>query len=239
MSATPENKPSWFKPSTVLIAEDHTAIRDLLVRHLSASSQYQVIGQVEDGTHVISECERLQPRVLILDVDLPGLDGVVVARALQTRAPETHILVFSGFADHVTVRETMRAGVRGFVEKTAGIEIFDKALAAVSVGHTFFGDRILELAKTKPDEDGEKLSGRQMEVLQMVSQGLTTREISDRLRISLRTAEHHRHRLMSRLGAHNAADLTREAYRLGILQGPRELRHPKPAWDQGAPEENA
>jgi DNA-binding NarL/FixJ family response regulator len=218
--------PASKGPLTIYLAEDHIAIRELLVAHLRMQPAYSVIGQTDDGRQVVEDCTRLKPRLLILDLGLPGLNGVEVARALTKAVPQTHILIFTSHHDAATVRQVLEAGARGMVEKSAPFDQLVKAIEAVSAGRAFFGDAVtasLQRSFSDPvaTRTVDNLTTREREVLQLVAEGLSNKEISSRLGISVKTAENHRHNLMRKLGAHNGSDLTREAYRLGLLRADR------------------
>src|SRR4051812_14565869 len=205
--------PSPKDPVTIYVAEDHVAIRELLVGHLKMLPGYQVVGQTDDGRKAITDCNRLGPRLLILDLGLPGLNGVEVARALAKAGSKTQILIFTSHHDAATVRQVLEAGARAMVEKSAPFDQLLKAIEAVIAGRTFFGDAVtaaLQRSFTEPvtTRTVDNLTGREREVLQLVAEGLSNKEISARLGVSLKTAENHRHNLMRKLGAHNGPDLT-------------------------------
>lgn len=210
-------------PLTLYIAEDHTAIRELLVSHLGMLKTYKVVGQTADGRQVLNDCLRLKPRLLILDLGLPGLGGVEVARSITRDLPETSILIFTSHDDAATVRQVMEAGARGMVEKSAPFDTLIKAIDAVGSGKAFFGDAVtqaLHRSFVEPivTRSPDTLTPREREVLQLVAEGRSNKEISTTLGLSIRTAENHRHNIMRKLDAHNAADLTRAAFRLGLLR---------------------
>lgn len=210
-----------LKRVRVYIAEDHSALRQLLATHLAASACYEVVGQTDRGWEAILACQQLRPQVLILDLDLPDENGLEVLTAVRAQTPGTQILVFSALTDPGTVRRALERGAAGFVEKTAGIDTLDRAIAAVSLGQTFFGDHILQtlpaLLRGETASTDARLSPRECEVLALVANGHSSREIAAGLGLSIRTVENHRGNIMRALGARNTADLTREAMRLGLV----------------------
>ncbi len=222
------DRPKGMKPVGVLIVEDHLALRQLLASHLIASACYEVVGQTSSGREVAQECDRLKPHVLILDLDLPDQDGLDAVAEVRTRTPETQILIFSALTDAATVRRALELGACGFVEKCAGIDTLDRAIAAVSLGQPFFGDHILQTLPAVVRGAGQStvpcLSPRECEVLALVANGHSSREIADGLGLSVRTVENHRSNIMHALGARNTADLTREAMRLGLVSVDRRAR---------------
>lgn len=233
MDSSPEILPSALAPAAetpatqgvktirVMIAEDHASLRELLANHLAKSDRYEVVCQTAVFDDVARECERLHPQLLILDLDLQGCDGLEAAKAVRICSPETRVLIFSAYTDAATVRRALAAGACGFIEKTAAIETVDRAIAAVALGQAFFGESILKLlpAILQGQHAGlpNGLSDREREVLTLVAGGLTSKMIATRLGLSVRTVENHRSNIMRTMGAHNTADLTREAMRRGLV----------------------
>jgi DNA-binding NarL/FixJ family response regulator len=218
-------KPSPFSknPVTVYLAEDHIAVREMLARCFQALPGYQVIGQSNDGRVVVDDCLRLMPRLLILDLGLPGLHGTEVARRVSKANPETQILIFSSQCDPATVRQVLEAGARGMVEKSAPFDTLLTAIKTVGEGKASFSEAVtqsLQQSFLTPVTTGgpDLLTAREREVLQLVGEGSSNKEISTRLGISVKTAENHRHNVMRKLQARNASDLTREAFRLGLIR---------------------
>ncbi len=208
---------------TIYIAEDHTAIRELLVNHLSMLPGYKVVGQTADGSRVVAECRQLNPQLLILDLALPGLGGIEVARAMAKELPEVATLVFTSNHNAAIVRQVMEVGVQGMVEKSAPFDTLMKAIDTVGAGRMFFGDAVtqaLHESFLNPPAAAatDSLTDREREVLQLVAEGRSNKEVCSQLGISLRTAENHRHNIMRKLDAHNGADLTRAAFRLGLVR---------------------
>lgn len=207
----------------LFIAEDHVAIREVLAAYLATVPKIQVVGQATDGLTAVKECLELKPDVLLLDIDMPGLNGVSVARKLAAEIPDTQILIFTSHHDAATVRQAIEAGARGIIEKTGPVEALLKAIEAVSEGRAYFGSKIthvLQRSMLEPaaSDPSDNLTSREREILQLVAEGYSNKELCTRLGISLRTVENHRHNLMRKLGAHNSADLTREAFRMGLVR---------------------
>ena len=209
-------------PTTVYLAEDHVAIRELLRRHLEMLPAYRVVGETSDGTQVAAACRQLKPQVLVLDLGLPGLGGVEVAQAVTRDSSRTKILVFTAHHSPTVVRQALEAGALGMVEKSAPFDTLLKAIEAVAVGRAFFGEAItqqMQQAFQTPAaaDPAQALTPREREVLKLVAGGRSNKEVAEQLGISVKTAENHRHNLMTKLEAHNAADLTRAAFQLGVL----------------------
>lgn len=207
---------------TTYLAEDHVAIRELMRHHLELTPGYTVVGEASDGAVAVRECLRLKPRLLVLDLGLPGTSGLEVIRQLRQAGATTRILVFSSHQDPALVREALETGALGMVEKSAPFETLIRAIETVAAGRSFLGDAITQavqrsLQKHAQPEGTGALTPREREVLQQVAAGRSNKEVAAQLGISLKTAENHRHRLMSKLSARNAADLTRVAYELGLI----------------------
>jgi DNA-binding NarL/FixJ family response regulator len=207
----------------LVIIEDQTAIREMLVEILAHDKNYELVGQSGEGHDGLEMCLELKPDVLVLDAMLPGLNGVELLRRITKRIPKTRVLIFSGQENPVIVREMLQAGARGFVEKTAGFLEFKKGLAAVASGGTYFGPAIAAVLRdviAHPESAASKdfLTDREREILQLVAEGNSTKEIGSKLGISPKTVDNHRTNLMRKLNIHDVASLTRHALELGILE---------------------
>lgn len=210
-----------IKAVRVFIAEDHTALREMLANHLATSPCYEVVGQSSRIGDVVRECERLRPQLLILDLNLQDGDGLDVAAVVRANAPQTNLLIFSERTDAATIRRALEVGACGFVEKTVDVDTLDRAIAAAALGQAFFSESILQIlpgiVRGEHDQSRELLSEREREVLCLVAQGNSSKAIAAQLGISVRTVENHRSNIMRAVGAHNTADLTREALRRGLV----------------------
>ena len=207
----------------IFLAEDHVAIREVLAVYIQTRPHLKVVGEASNGLQVVEQCARLKPNLLLLDIDLPGMNGISIAHMLTASTPETHILIFSSHYDAATVRQVLEAGARGIIEKTSPIETLMKAIETVGAGRPYFGERvtrILEQSFSKPiaTRSADNLTAREREILQLIAEGCSNKDVSSRLGISIKTSENHRHHLMQKLGTRNAADLTREAFRLGLVR---------------------
>jgi DNA-binding NarL/FixJ family response regulator len=207
----------------LVIIEDQTAIREMLVEILALDKNYLLVGQSGEGHGGLQMCLELKPDVIVLDAKLPGLNGVDLLRRLTKRVPTARVLVFSGHDNPVVVREMLEAGARGFVEKTAGFLEFKKGLATVAAGGTYFGPAIAAVlrnvvAHPESAASPDFLTTREREILQLVAEGNSTKEIAATLGISAKTVDNHRTNLMRKLNIHDVASLTRHALELGILE---------------------
>lgn len=206
----------------LVIIEDQTAIREMLVELLHLDKNYQLVGESGDGQTALSLCLETKPDLLILDAKLPGLNGVELLRRLVKTLPNIRVLVFSGHENPVLVREMLEVGAHGFVEKTAGLSELRKGLATVAGGGTYFGPAVASLlrnvvANPGSSQSSDFLTDREREILQLVAESNSTKEIASRLDISVKTVDNHRTNLMRKLNLHDVASLTRYAVEVGII----------------------
>lgn len=206
----------------LVLIEDQTAIRELIAEILKLDSGYELVGEAGDGQTAVQLCLDQKPDVCVLDAKLPGLNGVDVLRRVAGKLPAMRVLVFSGYESPSLVREMLEAGAHGFVEKTAGLLEFKRGLETVSRGGTYFGPTVASLLRavvTNPSAApaGEMLTVREREILQLVAESHTTKEIAAKLAISAKTVDNHRTNLMRKLNLHDVAGLTRYALEQGIV----------------------
>ena len=207
----------------LIIVEDQTAIREMLVEILRLDSNYQLVGESGDGQSAVALCLEAKPDLLVLDAKLPGLNGVDILRRIAKKLPGMRVLIFSGHENPVLVREMLEAGAHGFVEKIAGLMEFKKGLETVANGGTYFGPAVAALLRdveANPDASSASdfLTDREREILQLVAESHSTREIAAKLAISIKTVDNHRTNLMRKLNLHDVASLTRYALDVGLIQ---------------------
>jgi DNA-binding NarL/FixJ family response regulator len=205
----------------LVIIEDQTAIREMMVENLALDKNYRLVGHCGEGHAGLEMCLELKPDLVVLDAKLPGLNGVEILRRLTRKLPSARVLVFSGLENPVVVRQMLEAGARGFVEKTAGFTEFKRGLATIASGGTYFGPAITSVLRNvvaHPESGGSPdfLTEREREILQLVSEGHSTKEIAAKLGISAKTVDNHRTNLMRKLNIHDVASLTRHALEQGI-----------------------
>jgi len=206
----------------LIIIEDQTAIREMLVQILKMDSNYELVGEAGDGQTAVELCLSTSPDVCVLDAKLPGLNGVDILRRIGKKLPQMRVLVFSGHENPVLVREMLEAGAHGFVEKTAGLFEFKKGLETVASGGTYFGPAVAALlrdvvANPSSNQAPDFLTDREREILQLVAESHSTKEIALKLSISGKTVDNHRTNLMKKLNLHNVASLTRYALEIGLV----------------------
>jgi len=190
--------------------------------------EYEVVGECGNGQDALDLCVETQPDLLVLDAKLPGLNGVDLLRRIKKRLPDLRVLVFSGHEHPVLVREMLHAGAGGFVEKTAGLLEFKKGLERVAAGEAYFGPivaRFVEETVNHPKATNapDFLTEREREILQLVAESHSTREIAQKLAISTKTVDNHRTNLMRKLNRHDIAGLTRYALEVGLIVAKNSL----------------
>lgn len=209
----------------ILLADDHQVIIDGLKALLSGEPDMEVIGQATDGLQVVPKVLELKPDVLVLDLMMPGLGGLEVARQMKERAPSTKVIVLSMHANDAYVVEALRNGASGYVLKQAEARALVDAIRAVSAGGRYLSPPLSEEklerwemdAKAAPFDPYDTLSTREREVLQLAAEGLTSAAIGERLAIGKRTVETHRANLQRKLGVKTQADLVRFAVKKGLV----------------------
>jgi DNA-binding NarL/FixJ family response regulator len=207
----------------LVIIEDQTAIREMLVEILRLDNNYQLVGESGDGQGAFQLCLDTKPDIAVLDAKLPGLNGVDLLRRLAKRMPHLRVLVFSGHENPVLVREMIEAGAHGFVEKTAGLFEFKKGLETVAGGGTYFGPAVAALLRDVVAHPGTSnspdfLTDREREILKLVVESHSSKDIAAKLGISMKTVDNHRTNLMRKLNMHDVASLTRYALGIGLIE---------------------
>jgi two-component system, NarL family, response regulator NreC len=209
----------------ILLADDHQVVIDGLKALLLGESDLQVIGQATDGLDVMPKVLALKPEILVLDLMMPGLNGLEVARQVQANAPSTKVIVLSMHANDAYVAEAMRNGAAGYVLKQSEARSLVDAIRAVRGGARYLSPPLSEEklarwqqdAKAAPVDLYDTLSTREREVLQLAAEGLTSAEIGGRLNIGKRTVETHRANLQRKLGLKSHAELVRLAVKKGLV----------------------
>jgi DNA-binding NarL/FixJ family response regulator len=209
---------------TVLIVEDQTAIREMLVAFIVGMPDFIVVGQAGDLQEALRLAADTQPDVVVLDWMLVGGLGLDFLRTVRIDPPP-HVLVFSANTTDLAVREALAYGARGYLEKTASFSEFTLALRALAAGQTYFGpliSRRLQRIAANPDrlEFPSPLSPRERDVLRFLAEGMSSKEIAERLSLSVRTVENHRAHITRRTGLRSIAQLTLHAVRLGLVEAP-------------------
>ena len=205
----------------VLLADDHALFREG-VKALLANDEYEIVAEAANGLDAIAAARRLHPDIAIVDVAMPGLNGIDAAREVLRNSPSTRVIVLTMHKDHAYLAEALRAGVRGYVLKSRGVAELVDALREVAKGGVYLSPGMSrEVAESYIRGDQpvpSPLSAREREVLQLVAEGKTTKEVAAVLFISFKTVESHRQRIMAKLDIHETASLVRYAIRSGLIQ---------------------
>jgi DNA-binding NarL/FixJ family response regulator len=205
----------------VLIADDHEMFRQGL-RVLLEEEGFQFVAEASNGREAVQLCEQHHPEVAILDITMPLLNGIFAAREIIKSNPRTRVVLLTQHTEDQMVLESLRAGVTGYVLKTRASSELVHALRAVCRGEMYLTQSIsravVQAFLTKDSLPMRPLSDRERQVLQLVAEGKTTKEIASLLGISVNTAESHRTNLMEKLDIHDTAGLVRYALRNGVIQ---------------------
>jgi DNA-binding NarL/FixJ family response regulator len=213
-----------MKRPTLLIADDHSMVVDGLRGLLE--SEYDIVGTVADGRAVRKEVERLKPQLVIVDVSLPSLNGLDCARQLRDSGCTAKILVLTMHADATMAREALDAGACAYVLKSSPVTELRTALQAVLMGQTFLSPAVtrdlldvMGRATSVRDDAWARLTPRQREVLQLLAEGKSHKEVASALNVSVKTAEYHKYAILDALGLKTNAELVQYAVRHGIIAG--------------------
>lgn len=217
-----------MKPIRVLLADDHTLFRVGIRTLLQQLPGVEVVAEAGEGRDALHLIETHQPEVVFLDIAMPGLNGLEVAAQVAKSWPQVHIVMLSMHATEEYVLQALRVGAAGYVLKTASPAELEFALHAVTRGETYLSPAVskhlvTEYVKRVGEEpwSPERLTPRQREILQLIAERHSTKEIAQRLRLSVKTVETHRSQLMERLDIHDVAGLVRYAIRSGLVQADR------------------
>ncbi len=207
----------------VLVADDHPMLREGLVAVLNTQQDFEVVGEAADGSEVVRLAERLNPDVILLDLEMPGVDGVAALEKLRSAGSEARTIVFTAYDTDERILGALRAGALSYLLKGASrTEIFD-AIRTVHAGGSLLQpvvtNKLLQtMSREERREETEPLTPREIEVLALLSQGLQNKEISARLFISERTVKFHVSSLMHKLGAENRTESVTIAAQRGLIQ---------------------
>src|SRR5579863_1758404 len=213
----------------ILIADDHEVARRGIRALLESHPDWEVCAEAKDGREAIELANRMKPDLILLDVGMPNLNGLEAARQILATNPSAAILILTMHDTDDVVREVLRAGARGFLLKSDAGRDLVAAVDALQDQRTFFTTRVSQMVlngyldRGSPenghgDVASDALTTREREVIQLLAEGKTSKEVAVMLNLSVKTAETHRTNLMRKLGLHSVADLTRYAVRNGIVQ---------------------
>jgi two-component system response regulator NreC len=205
----------------ILLADDHALVRQGFRMILAAQPDMQIVGEAGNGREAVEIAEKLQPDVVIMDVTMPELNGIEATRRLLTVAPRARVLALSMHKDSVYVREILRAGARGYLLKDCVDADLLAAVRSVAKGEGYLSpavsDAVLTDYRRHVTDPLDLLTSREREVLQMIAEGKTNKEIATSLNLSVYTVEAHRGRVMEKLNLHSTGEIVRFALRSGLI----------------------
>lgn len=208
-------------PIQVLLADDHPIVREGF-KSLLEREGLQVVGEASDGHEAVRLAQTLHPDVAVLDLSMPLLNGLQAAREILHTSPRTRTILLTMYTEDQYVLEAMRAGIRGYVVKRQAVMDLVQAIREVANGAIYLSPSVSQAVVRaylgKTDLPPDPLSSREQQVLQLVAEGKTTKEIAQLLGISIKTAESHRTHIMEKLDIHETAGLVRYAIRRGVIQ---------------------
>ncbi|MGC4050419.1 MAG: response regulator transcription factor [Paludibaculum sp.] len=209
------------KKITILLADDHSVVRQGFRRILESQMDMEIVGEASNGREAIERASTLSPDVVVMDVAMPELNGIEATRRLMESSPRTRVLALSMHKDAVYVREILRAGARGYLLKDAIDADLLAAVRAIARGEGYLSpaiaDAVLTDYRQHVTDPIDLLTSREREVLQLIAEGKTNKEIATDLKLSVYTVDAHRGRIMEKLNLHSTGELVRFAVRKGLI----------------------
>lgn len=214
---------------TIVIIDDHPLLREGLRAVISKKKEYEVVGEAGDGREGLRMVQELKPDLVLTDLSLPDQDGIELIRDILTSVPQTKVLVITVHNQISYIVDALKAGATGYLVKESAAERLLDAIRYVSEGRYFLDStlapRVVEILKgelprarkTPTDNNYRSLTQREQQVMRLLAEGVSNKEIADKLCISPKTAENHRSNIMQKLGLHNRMELVRYAARLGLI----------------------
>jgi DNA-binding NarL/FixJ family response regulator len=210
-------------PLSILIADDHAVVRAGLRTLLESRTRWQVCAEAADGRDAVEKAAKHKPHIAILDIGMPLLNGVEATRHIRKSSPSTEILILTMHESDDLVQQVVEAGARGYILKDEADRVLLDAVQALSLHKPFFSTRVSEVAVISDASDNSKssrsrLTPREREILQLLAEGKSNKEVASLLNISVNTAEAHRANIMLKLDFHSLAELVMYAVRNNIIQ---------------------
>jgi len=222
-----------MKPITVLLADDHTVVRQGLRALLKAEADLAVVGEANNGRLAVELTKKLHPDVVVMDLAMPQLNGAEATRQILLAVPATKVLILSAHSDDEYVERVIAVGAAGYLLKQSSAHVLAEAIRAVEKGRPVFSPAIakrlgdeggkLRVQRNTPGRRRSLLTSREEEVLQLVAEGAANKQVAAELGISIKTVEKHRQHLMDKLNIHDTAGLTRYAIAAGIIESSVQL----------------
>jgi DNA-binding NarL/FixJ family response regulator len=206
----------------VVVADDHTLVRQSVSKAVRSEPGVEVVGEVEDGPSALQSVEALRPDLLVLDIAMPGVDGLTVAEQVRRERPSVRILFLSMHDDDASLRRAVRLGAAGFVSKSASIEELLEAIRSVREGRSYLSSnvasRVMDLAAGRSSPTSVGLTVREREILELLTSGHRPAAIAASLFLSVKTVKNHLTSVYQKLGVETGAQAVAEAYRLGLVR---------------------
>jgi DNA-binding NarL/FixJ family response regulator len=222
-----------MKRITVLLAEDHHIVREGFRSLLKHERDIEVVGEAATGRQAVQLTRQLRPSVVVMDIAMPLLNGLEATRQIRKDFPDTKVLILSAHSDDAYVEQVAELGAAGFLLKQTSSHDLATAIREAQKGNTFFSPAISRRVQHRPQKSaargeaskkcGNRLSSREVEVLQLIAEGEANKQIAAELGISIKTVEKHRDHLMQKLDIHDTAGLTRYAIAAGIIESSVQL----------------
>lgn len=217
-----------MKCITVLLAEDHTIVREGIRRLLESERDLKVVGEAQTGRQAVALAKELRPAVVVMDIAMPRLNGFEATRQILKALPDTKVLILSAHSNAPYLNEAMNSGATGFLLKQTSAHVVCEAIREIQKGKTFFPTSV---ARRHHQSDGKspnpsglpRLTSREMEVLQLIAEGRPNKQVAAELGVSFKTVDKHRQHLMTKLNIHDIAGLTRYAISVGIVESSVQL----------------
>ena len=222
-----------MKRITVLLAEDHTIVREGFRKMLELENDLEVVGEAQDGRQAVALVKKLRPAAVLMDIAMPQLNGLEATRQILKTVPGTKIVILSAHSDDAYVKNAIESGAVGFLLKQNSSHVVCEAIRQVQKGDTYFGPTVARRLHQlegkaqsrvgRPQPRNVQLTSREMEVLQLIAEGKANKQTAAELGIGMKTVEKHREHLMQKLDIHDTAGLTRYAISAGIIESSVQL----------------
>jgi two-component system nitrate/nitrite response regulator NarL len=214
----------------ILLVDDHPVVRKGIASCLARHAHLEILGEASDGQEALRKVKELAPDIVLMDIDMPHMNGLAVTDILRKEMPQIKVLILSMHSNTEYVLRIIQSGARGYVLKEASPEELVKAIETVEAGEAFFSSDVARVALNQFVRGGEEgsnstqLTNREREVLIHIAEGLSNKEIASRLGVGVRTVETHRERIMRKLNIHSVAGLTKFAITRGLISLGTELK---------------
>jgi DNA-binding NarL/FixJ family response regulator len=218
-----------MKPLRILVADDHDLMRRGIKTLLQTHAGWEICGEAQTGREAVSRTEELKPDIVVLDISMPDLNGIEAARRIRKASPETEVLILSLHFSDQLIREIVEAGVRGYIIKSDSDRDLIVAVETLAKHKPFFTPRATEVILSNfnntggtrvevPETVQDRLTSREREIVQLLAEGKSSKEVANSLNISVKTAETHRANIMRKLQLHTVSELVRYAVRNQIIE---------------------